>query len=231
MSSGRGDRHGDRPCPVGVGVAPSDRGEDRARQLQHQRRVGGGQRAEGLDAEAGERAVAQRGRPWPSRGARSIIPTSPTTSPRAISPITAPSRLAASLPLTTRYPASDASPSSKRTSTGSQVHPLPRLDDLGGEGGVDGEQLGHQVDGPVTVRCAPGDVDHRPASPARRTPANVGARRPRAGGRADAPAPARSPSAGTRRGRRSRRSCPRTDGVDASPARVRGGSRTGPRRP
>ena len=56
-----GDRHGDRPCPVGVGVAPSDAGEDRARQLQHQRRVGGGQRAEGLDAEAGERAVAQRG--------------------------------------------------------------------------------------------------------------------------------------------------------------------------
>ena len=64
----RGDGDGDRPRPVGVGVAPSEAGQDRARQLQHQRRVGGGQRAEGLDAEAGERAVAKRGHRGPARG-------------------------------------------------------------------------------------------------------------------------------------------------------------------
>ena len=50
------------------------------------------------------------------RGARSIIPTSPTTSPRAISPISVSPRDAANRPLTTRYPASDGAPSSNSTS-------------------------------------------------------------------------------------------------------------------
>ena len=181
-----GDGDGDRPGPVGVRVAPAEPGQDRARQLQHQRRVGRRQRAEGVDAEAGERAVAERGdRGRPRRPLDQ--PISPTTSPRAISPITrAVPASPPSRPLTTQVAGVRRVALLEQDVAGiaggrarSTRRPRPRASGRRRAARPRGRSSGGG-------RCATGRRRPSPPSPARRRPASGGGRCRRAGGRSTA---------------------------------------------
>ena len=151
----RRDRHGDRSRPVVRRVRPPEPGQDRAGQLAASA-PGGQRRGSGTPRRRSGRASLSRSATTVAdRGARSIRPISPTISPRPTSPMSTPPCETARRPLTTRYPASDGSPSANSIVAGLEARPTRSTRRPRRRPPVDAEQLAASSRSPGGRRCAP----------------------------------------------------------------------------
>ena len=152
-------RHGDddRAGPVGSVVGPREAGDDRARQLEHQRGVAGGEREEGLDVEAGQGRLPQRRHRGRARR--------PLDQAHLADDLAATDLAAVDVALDdAEAPADDEIAGVGRIALGEQdvagveVDPHRQLDDLGRHRRRRGQQLGHELGGAIAVDAAPGQL-------------------------------------------------------------------------
>ncbi len=225
----RGDGDGDRPGPIREVRRASDARQDRARQLQHQRRVFGGETAEGIDAEAGEGGLAQGDHGRRSGGSfdqADLADDLTATDLPDMVPMARDGEAAAD----------DEVAGVGLVALGEQgfarleVQPVGQLHDLGGDAAVDREQLDGEGDGTLAVDAAADELgDLRQPVGVRLEPLAVGLSIDASNdGRRDCPDGGRARALGERGDLAQRLAGP--NGGDPLQCRRRAGSRTSPRR-
>jgi hypothetical protein len=150
----RGDRDRDRSGPIPAVVGTGESPHDRPGELQHQPGMGLGEGAECLDAEAGERAVAQGGDGGGAGGSLEQADLADDLAPRDLADRGAPAG--------DREAAADDEVAGvgvvafgEQDVAGEDLDDLAGVHDLGAGAGIDVQQVADQLDGPVTIDATP----------------------------------------------------------------------------